>query len=179
MTQDVVGVDLSGFDGGVAVVLGFKDSSGAGVVNAFVAGDLDDGAVGCEVAAHDDEAAGGLEGLVPGVDDGLAGSFDGERGLFGEGLAGDGDAVAFEQAFFEETFGEETAAACVLVVLGCVFAAGREVADEGRVLGDAIEVFHGERDVELARDGDEVKDGVGAAAGGCDGGDRRYRWTGG
>ena len=30
---------------------------------------------------------------------------------------------------------------------------------------------HGERDVELARDGDEVQDGVGAAAGSADGGD--------
>ena len=41
----------------------------------------------------------------------------------------------------------------------------------GRALGDAVEVVHGEGDVELARDGDEVKDGVGAAAGGADGGD--------
>ena len=107
-------------------------------------------AVGGEVAAHDDEAAGGLERLVPGVDDGLAGGFDGERGLFGEGLAGDGDAVAFEQACVEEALGEEAAAACVLIVLGDVLAAGGEVADEGRALGDAVEVVHGEGDVELA-----------------------------
>src|ERR1700749_1564516 len=64
--EDVVGVDLSGFDGGVEFVLGVEDARGAGMVDALVAGDLDDGAVGGEVAAHDDEAASGLEGFVPG-----------------------------------------------------------------------------------------------------------------
>ena len=76
-----------------------------------------------------------------------------------------------ELAALEQAFGEETRAAGVLVVLGGVLAAGGEVADEGRALGDAVEVFHGERDVELVRDGDEVQDGVGGAAGGGDGGD--------
>ena len=83
--EDVVGIDLAGFDGDVAVVLVFEDAGGAGVVEALVAGDLDDAAVGGEVAAQDDEAAGGLERLVPGVDDGLAGGFDGERGFFVRG----------------------------------------------------------------------------------------------
>ena len=105
------------------------------------------------------------------MDDGLVGGLDGEGGFFGEGLAGDGDAVAVEEAGVEEALGEEAAAACVLVVLGDVLAAGGEVADEGRVLGDAVEVVHGEGDVDLAGDGDEVEDGVGAAAGGADGGD--------
>ena len=45
--------------------------------------------------------------------------------------------------------GEDARAAGVLVVLGGVLAAGLEVADEGGVLGDAVEVVHGERDVEL------------------------------
>ena len=59
-----------------------------------MAGDLDDAAVGREVAAEDDEAAGGLERLVPVVDDGLAGCFDGGVGFFGEEvLAADGGDV--------------------------------------------------------------------------------------
>ena len=85
-------------------------------------------------------------------------------------LAGDGGAVV-ELVALEQALGEETRAAGVLVVLGCVLAAGGEVADEGRVLGDAVEVFHGDGDLELVRDGDEVEDGVGAAAGCGDGGD--------
>ncbi len=58
-----------------------------------MAGDLDDAALGGEVALEDDEAAGGLERVVDGVDDGLVGRLDGVDGLFGEGLAGDGDLV--------------------------------------------------------------------------------------
>ena len=77
----------------MAVVFGVEDAGGAGVVEALVAGDLDDAAFGGEVAAEDDEAAGGLEGLLPGVDDGLAGGLDGGVGLLVEGLAGDGGSV--------------------------------------------------------------------------------------
>ncbi len=126
---DVVGVDLAGFDGGVAGVLGVEDAGGAGVVEALVAGDLDDAALGGEVALEDDEAAGGLERVVDGVDDGLVGRLDGVDGLFGEGLAGDGDLAAVDEACVEEALGEEAGAAGVLVVLGCVLAAGGEVAD--------------------------------------------------
>ncbi len=79
--------------------------------------------------------------------------------------------AAVEETCVEEALGEEAGAACVLVVLGGVLAAGGEVADEGRALADAVEVVDGERDVELARDGDEVQDGVGAAARGADGDD--------
>ena len=79
--------------------------------------------------------------------------------------------MSFNEPCVVEALGEETRAAGLLVVLRGVLAAGREVADEGRALGDVVEVVHGERDVELARDGDEVEHGVGAAAGGGDGGD--------
>src|SRR6202023_1789902 len=93
--EDVVGVDLSGFYGGVAGVLGVEDARGAGVVDALVAGDLDDGAVGGEVAAHDDEAAGGLERVRQLADDGLVGGLDGLSGLLSGGFAGDGCLLAF------------------------------------------------------------------------------------
>ena len=66
-------------------------------MDALVAGDLDDAAVGGEVAVEDDEAAGGLERLVPVVDDDLAGSFDGGVGFGEEGLAADGGDV-FQRA---------------------------------------------------------------------------------
>ena len=79
--------------------------------------------------------------------------------------------LAVEEAAVEEALGEDARAAGVLVVLGDVLAAGGEVADEGRALGDGVEVVDGERDVELAGDGDEVEDGVGAASGRADGGD--------
>ena len=137
---------------------------------ALVAGDLDDAALRCEVAVEDDEAAGGFEGLVPGVDHGLAGGFGGGAGLLVNGAAGDGGGVV-ELAAFEEAMGEDAGSTGLLVVLGGVGSAGGEVADEGRALGDAIEVGHFQGDVELAGDGDEVENGVGGATGSADGGD--------
>ena len=65
----------------MAVILRLEDAGGAGVENALVSGDLDDAALGGEVALEDDEAAGGLEGLFDGVDDGLAGGLDGVLGF--------------------------------------------------------------------------------------------------
>ncbi len=90
--------------------------------------------------------------------------------LFGEGLAGDGDLAAVDQAGIEETLGENARAACILVVLGGVLAAGGEVADVRRAVADGVEVVDGEGDVELTRDGEQVQHGVGAASGGAGGG---------
>ena len=70
-----------------------------------------------------------------------------------------------------EALGEDAGAAGVLIILGDELAAGLEVADEGRLLADGVEVVDGEGDVEFVGDGDEVEDGVGAAAGCADGGD--------
>ncbi len=67
----------------MAGVLGVEDAGGAGVEDALVAGDLDDAALGGEVALEDDEAAGGLERVVDGVDDGLVGRLDGVLCFFG------------------------------------------------------------------------------------------------
>ena len=114
--EHVVGLDLAGLDGGEAVFFGVEDARRAAMLEALVAGDLDDAAFGGEVALEDDEAAGGLDGLVEGVDDDLARSLDGERGFFGEGLAGDGECGAVEQAGVDEALGEQAAAACGLVV---------------------------------------------------------------
>ena len=102
MTQHVAGVNAACLYGFEAEVLGIEDAGGAGVVEPLVAGDLDDAALGREIAVQDDEAAGRLERMREGVDDGLAGCFDGGRGLLGEGLAGDGDLRAIEQAAVEE-----------------------------------------------------------------------------
>ena len=160
----------------MAVVLGVEDAGGAGVEDALVAGHLDDAALGGEVALEDDEAAGGLERVVDGVDDFLVGGLDGVLGFFGEGLAGDGHLAAVDEAGAEETLGEEARAAGVLVVLGGVLAARGEVADERGAVADGVEVVDGEGDVVLAGDGEQVEDGVGAAAGGAGGDDRRSRW---
>ena len=99
-------------------------------------GDLHHAAFGGEVAFEDDEAAGGLDGILKGVNDHLAGSFDGERGFFSERLAADGERAAVGVAGVDEALGEQTRTAGGLIVRGDIFAGGREVADEGRALAD-------------------------------------------
>ncbi len=170
MTRTSLGLILPCSTASNASCFAVEDAGGAGVVEALVAGDLDDAAVGREIAAQDDEAAGGLERLVPVVDDDLAGSFDGGVGFGEEALAADGGDV-FQRAALFEALREEARAAGLLIVLRGVLAAGREVADEGRAVGDLVEVFEREIDAELVRDGDEMEHGVGAAAGCGDGGD--------
>ena len=64
MTQTSFGVDGAGLDSRVAEIFGIEDARRAGVMDALVAGDLDDGALGGEIALHDDEAAGGFQGSL-------------------------------------------------------------------------------------------------------------------
>ena len=59
-------------DGGHRVLLALEHARGALVVDALVAGELHDAAVGREVAAQDREAAGGLDRVVDRADDVLA-----------------------------------------------------------------------------------------------------------
>ena len=56
---------LTVLDGAVAVFFVLEDAGCSRMREALVAGDLDDAAVGREVAAQDDEAAGLLERLRP------------------------------------------------------------------------------------------------------------------
>ena len=109
--EDVAGVDFSGFDGDVAVFFVLEDARGAGVEQPLVAGDLDDAAVRGEVAAENDETAGGLERLVPRVDDGLVGGLNGEGCLFVDGLAGAPSWTVVERLRVEQARREETRAA--------------------------------------------------------------------
>ena len=110
-------------DGVESIAFAVEDARGASVVDALVPGDFDDAAVGREVAAQDDEAAGGLERLVPVVDDVLAGSFDGGVSFVEEVFAADGGNI-FQRAVRFEALGEETRTAGLLIVLCGILAAG-------------------------------------------------------
>ena len=141
------------------------------MLNAIGGRDLHHAAFGGEIAFEDDEAAGGLDGLVEGVDDHLPRSLLGERSFFGQRAAADGECRAVGVAGIDEALGQQTRTAGGLEVRSHVFARGREVADEGRALADRVEVVDRELDAHLARDGEQVKHGVGRAAAGSDAGD--------
>ena len=127
--DNVVRLDLAGLDGVQSVFFGVEDARRAAMLQALVSGDLDDAAVGSEIAFEDDESAGWLDGIAQRVDDYLAGSFDGERGFLGERAAGNIGRAAVDQARVEQALGEQAAAAGVLIVGRNVVAAGLEIAD--------------------------------------------------
>ena len=85
----------------------------------------------------------GLRGLVQGADDGLVGGFV-RRAAASSARVRPVTVMGSPWRRFagEEALGEEAGAACVLVVLGDVLAAGGKVADERGALGDDVEVVH-------------------------------------
>ncbi len=114
--EHVVGLDLSRLHCGKAVVLAVEDARRAAMLDAIGGGDLHDAAFGSEIAFEDDEAAGGLDGLVESVDDDLAGSLLRQRGFFGERLAADGERRSIGVAGIDEALGQQTRTACGLIV---------------------------------------------------------------
>ena len=175
----VAGVDPAGLDDGEAVLLALEDAGRAGLAHALGAGDLDDGALGGEVAVQDREPALRLDRVGDGTDDVLAGCLVGRVGLLADRPAGDRDLVAVQQPGLGEAAEDQRHAAGAVEVGGDVAAAGLQVGEQRRLPGDPLEVGHLERDPGLAGDGEQVEDAVGRAAGGADAGDRvleRLAW---
>ena len=137
-----------------------------------MAGELDDAAVGREVAAQDRQAAGGLDRVVERAHDALALGLVGLAGVLADRAAGDRDRVLVQQAGVEQALGDELVAAGRVEVGGDVPAAGLEVAQHRRALGDAVEVVDVELDAGLAGDGEQVQHAVRRAARRGDRGDR-------
>ena len=91
-------LDLLVLDRAEAVLFGLEDAGRAGLLAALGAGDLDHGALGGEVAAHDRQAAFGLERVVERAHHFLARRLGRRRGLLADRAAGDGDRVAVQDA---------------------------------------------------------------------------------
>ena len=151
-------------------LLTVEDARGAGVLVAIVAGELHDAALGRERPAEDREAAARLERLGHGTEDGRSlGPLARLGRLLAERAAGARGRV-LQEPCLEHALREEAHAAGARHVDGREAAAGLEIAEHRRARGDRVEVVDHERHVHLARDGEEVEDGVGGAGAG---GDRR------
>ena len=72
-----------------------------------MAGELDDAALGREVAAQDREAAGRLDRVVERADDLLARGLVGLGGVLADRLAGDGGRVLVQQAGLLQALGDD------------------------------------------------------------------------
>jgi hypothetical protein len=79
-----------------------------------------------------------------------------------------------QYAGFHQPLGHQALAARTLHVHGDESAGRLQVRQGGRFRRDAIEIFQGERNADLARNGEQVQDAVGRAAGGGDRGDRVF-----
>src|SRR5690606_11256992 len=123
-------LDRAGLHGGEGVLLGLEDARRTAVLQAAVAGELDDAPVRREVAAQDREAAVGLERVVERADDLLAGRLLGGPGDVADGLAGDGDRALVEEAGVEQALGDKRDAAGVVEVGRDEAAARLEVAEQ-------------------------------------------------
>ena len=127
-----------GGDGGHRVLLALEHARRARRGAALVAGELDDAALGREVAAQDREAAGGLERVVERPDDAPGPRSPApSSAMLADRLAGDGDARrrAGSPASSRRLQHERDAAGRVQVG-GDVAAAGLEVAQQRRALAD-------------------------------------------
>ena len=129
--EDVGGVDLAGFDGGEAVVFAVEDAGGAWWKRRSWPATLMTQPSGARLPLRMTRPPVGLRGLSSVWMTGWPGVSTAAAASSARVLRGDGDLVAVEEASVEEALGEEAGAACVLVVLGDVLAAGGEVADEG------------------------------------------------
>ena len=137
-----------------------------------MARELHDAALGREVPAQDREPARGLERRLDRDDDLLALPLDGGRRDLAERAPVDVRRVVVDEPHFRELARDERDAAGLVHVGGDEAAARLQARDDGRPLGDPLEVLELEGDLELAGDREQVEDAVRRAAGGRDRGGR-------
>ena len=160
-------------DGGHRRLLALEHAGRSLVVAALVAGRASRRsrrARGCRAGSRGRRVA--LIGSSSGPDDLLARGLPRLAGVLADRAAGDGDRVLVQQAGLEQPLGDERHAAGRVEVVGDVAAAGLEVAQQRRLLGDAVEVVDVELDAGFTCDGQQVQDAVRRAATRGDRGDR-------
>src|SRR5499427_8235485 len=170
--DDVVGLDLAFLDGLESAFLALEHARGAAMLGLALAGELDHAAAGGEVAAQDDDAARGFEGLLERLDYLLARRLGGGGDLLADGTSRHRLLARMDQPRLHQALAHHGHAAR-LVHLGRRVGAPRlQVGDHGCLLRQAVEIIDGELEPEILRGGRQVQHGVRRAARGKDAGDR-------
>ena len=123
---------LPGLDRGEAVLLALEHPRRAGLALALGAGELDDGALGREVAAQDREPALGLERIGERAHDLLAVFLDRGGGLLADRPAADRDRVLVQDPGLGEAVEDQRHAAGAVEVGGDEAPAGLQVGEQRR-----------------------------------------------
>src|SRR5262249_27324938 len=131
-----------------------------------VAGEFDDTTFGGKIAFEDSEASPGLEDLVEGQDDVLAGSLAGVGGLLGECAAGDGEGGTIGEFTIEEAAGDHRDATGLIDIGGEIAATGLDIDEDGSAGRDAVEVVNRQGKFGFAGHGEDVENGVGGTSAG-------------
>ena len=147
-----------------ALLLGVEHPRRPAVRQPLVAGQLDDAAVRREVAAEDGQAAGRLQRLVDRDHHRLLRRLHRLVGDLAQRPAVDVRRPDVHEVAPGQLAGHQRNAARVEHVDGDEAAARLEVGDDRRPPGDRVEVVDRERDVQLARDRQQVQHAVGRAA---------------
>src|ERR1019366_2949898 len=114
-------------DGAHGVLFAVEHARGAAVLDAFVAGELDDAAIRRERSAQNGHASARLEGLRERAHDFLSGGFARIGGFFGEGAAGAGERGAIHVAALDQALRDHADAAGLVHVDGDEASAGLQV----------------------------------------------------
>ena len=137
-----------------------------------MAGELDDAAVGRDVAAEDRQAAVGRERIVERAHDPLAGGLPALSAISPDRGAGDGDRALVQQAGLLEALQHERHAARGVQVGRDIVAERLQVAEQRGARADRVEVVDRQLDADLLRDREQMQHAVGGAATHGDRGDR-------
>ena len=156
--------DRARLDRSEALLLGVEHARGPAVKQALVPRELHDTAVGREVAAQHREPACLLERRLDRDDDLLARRLDDRVRDLRQRAAVDVRRVTVHEAGLQQLAGDERDTARGVQVGGDEASTRLDVCDDGRALGDAVELVDRELDAELVRDCEQVQHAVRRAA---------------
>ena len=134
-------------------------------------GNLHHAAFGRQITLENDEAAIGFDGILEGADHLLSWGLLGQRSFFGESLAADGECRSIRMTSVDEALGQKPRTAGSLIIRSDIFARRGKRANVRRALADDVEIVNGQRNIHLACDCNQVKNGIGRTAAGSHAGD--------
>ena len=142
------------------------------MAQAFVAADLGHASLGREVAVQNHQAAGFLQRLVQRRNHFLVRRFDGASCFSAQRLAAHRHRVLVKMFALQQTVRQQANSSGAVHIGSDKTPRRLQVGQQRRAFADFLEIVDVQGDAGLARDGEQVQDGVGRASGGGDSRDR-------
>ena len=169
--DDVARDDLACLDRGEGLFLRVEDPRRAAMERSVVSGELHGATVGGEVAVEDRDATTRLQRRLDRDDHDLALGFDRGVGDLADRAAVDRPRILVQETRLLQLSRDDGATAGAVHVIRVPAAPGLHIGDDRRPRRDPLEVVDREREPEVARDGNEMENGIRRSAGRGHGGD--------